>query len=254
MDCSKKKFINSYFQLSSLLVGFLLNFFFCHSQIPHEANDHYLWFDSIVGIENTDLYQGILYVQEYRTVNENTQFFLNSDFLNGSVEYSGQKYFDLDLKYDVFEDEVLLKMISKTSGQTLKLFKDRIQSFEIDGRIFVGIHEEGLPTGFYEILVESTFFTLHAKRTKNKFERKDTFIYDEFLDGRSEYVLYYNNKYVVLKSKKDLTNLFPKFKNEINDYYRKVSRLKKKDPDGFHIGVIKRIEIQLSNTKNQLVK
>ncbi|KQC28971.1 hypothetical protein [Flagellimonas eckloniae] len=254
MDCSKKTFINSYFQLFSFLVGFLLNFVLCHGQISEKERDYYLLFDDFIGVDNTNLYQGVLYVKEYRTINENTQFFRSDDFLSGSIDYNGQMYFDLDLKYDVYNDELLLKIIQKAGGGTIKLFKENIESFEIEGRVFEQIYAESLPTGFYEVLVKNAFFTLYAKRVKKKFERKDTFIFDEFLDGRSEYVLCYTNKYVLLKSKKSITGLFPEFKNDINEYYRKVNWRTKTDTDGFHIGLMKRIEIQLSNTKKPLVK
>ncbi len=216
-------------------------------------------FDQQVGIENTGLYQGTIYTEKYRTINENTQFFQTREFQPGSVCYDGQCYYDLELKYDVFGDEVLVRLITEVGGGTLELFKDYIESFQIDGHNFVKITRTEAPLlnnyGFYEVALESSSFTLYIKHNKKIFDRKDRrSIYYEFLDGPSENVLLYNDKYTIVNSKKDIIAVFPNLKRDIDKFYNIARTLRKNDPDGFHISLMKRIEILLSQNNNQSEK
>ncbi len=217
---------------------------------------HYNFFDDQVGIENTGLYRGIVYAEKYRTINENTQFFQTRDFQKGSVCYDGQCYYDLDLRYDVYEDEVLLRLITKAGGGTLKLLKEHVERFQITDNKFIQIQPEEAPLlnnhGFYEVAYESAIFSLYTKYLKKSFERKDRkSLYYEFLDGASENVLKYKDNYTTFNTKKEIVTLFPEFKREIDKFYNVARGLRKSNPDGFKISLVKRIEILLSQTANQ---
>ncbi len=216
----------------------------------------YNTFDQNVGIENTNLYQGIIYTQEYRVNNDKAQFFKGSDFSKGAVQYDGQTYYDLDLKYDVYDDRLLVKLVPNAGGGTLVLFNQFVKSFELGGSDFVKIDQEEAPEidfhGFYEVSFDSPGMTLYTKFRKKSIQKKDrNYTYYEFVDTSSDYVLKYNDKYNMLKSKKDLTDLFPQFKKEINKFYVLARGLRKSNPDDFQIALLKRVEILLSQTTNQ---
>jgi len=213
------------------------------------------YFDQTIGIQNTGLYQGQIHIEKYRTINEKTQFFKSRKFLNGSVNFEGQEYYDLDLKYDVYEDQVLLKLVSSAGGGTLKLWTDGLDSFVIDGHKFIKItpkETSGLNLyGFYEVSMSGTYLTLFTKFTKKSFQRKDrSSIYYEFVPGKSEYVLYYEGGYHLIESKKDVVSLFPNQKKEIDKFYTIARRLKNTNFDDFQIALMKRIEVLLSQTNN----
>jgi len=217
---------------------------------------HNTYFDKAIGIQNTGLYQGIVYTEKYRTINEKTQFFKTRQFSSGSVNYEGQDYYDLDLKYDVYEDQVLLRLVTSVGGGTLQLFPDRLNSFVIDGHRFIKILPKDTPDinlyGFYEVSMSGAYFTLFTKFTKKSFERKDRkSLYYEFVPGKSEYVLLYDGIYYVIGSKKDVTTLFPNQKKQIGKFYNLARRLRNSDLDSFQIALMKRIEVLLSQTNNQ---
>lgn len=216
---------------------------------------YYNYFDKEVGVENTGLYQGVMYMEKYRTINELTQFFKSGDFQSGSVCYEGQCYYDLDLKYDVYEDQVLLKLISKAGGGTLKLFKDKIDNFNIGEHHFIKIERQDAPNlnafGFYEVAYQSDRLTLYSKYSKKSFERKDRkSLYYEFPDGHTEHVLLYAGNYHIVNSKKDNVLVFPELKKEIDKFYNLARGLRKSDPDGFQVSLMKRIELLLTQPKN----
>ncbi|PWL38741.1 hypothetical protein DKG77_10875 [Flagellimonas aquimarina] len=245
-----------FFSKNSLVPFLVFSFFvFGHGQETAQV-EYFNFFDEKVGVENTGLYQGIVYAEQYRTINEKNQFFKTRDFLKGSVRYDGQHYYDLDLKYNVYEDEVLMRLITKAGGGTIKFFKDHLDSFEIAGSKFIKILQQDAPSlniyGFYEVAFSNSRFTLYTKHIKKNFERKDRkSLYYEFLKGQSEHVLLYNGTYNIVNTKKDIVALFPTQKKEIDKFYNVARSLRKSNPDGFQVSLMKRIEILLSRTENQ---
>ena len=212
-------------------------------------------FDEHVGIENTGLYQGIVYVEKYRTINERVHFHKGVNFLPGSVYYDGQWYYNLDVKYDVYDDKVLLRLVTEAGGGTIQLFKGYLDEFVLDGEHFVKILEKDAPLlsehGFYAISMEGIYFTLYTKYTKRSFEKRDKkFLYYEFLNGSSEYALFYKGQYHRFNSKKEVIDLFPELKKEIKAFYGLARTQSKADPNGFKISLAKRIELLVSRTRN----
>lgn len=216
---------------------------------------YYNYFDEQVGVENTGLYQGVVHTEKYRTINELTQYFKTKDFLPGSVCYEGQCYYNLNLKYDIYEDQVLLKLINRAGGWTLKLFKDKVGSFKIQDHDFILLQQQEAPGlnayGFYEIAYSGACFTLYTKYTKQNLARTDQkSLYYEFPNGASEHVLMYNGLYHTVNSKKDQIAVFPEFKKQIVKFYNLARRLRKSDPNGFQVSLMQHIELLLSKSKN----
>ena len=56
------------------------------------------------------------------------QFFLTNTFLKGSVTFSGQRFNNLDLKYDIANDELILSIESYPS---ILMNKEMVDSFSI---------------------------------------------------------------------------------------------------------------------------
>lgn len=244
-----------YFLRNAFVVVLTLGFVVSNYGQNNAEINQYNLFDQEVGIANTGLYQGVVYTEKYRTINEKTQFYKTREFLKGSVCYEGQCYYDLDLKYDVYEDQVLLKLIGKVGGGTIQLFKDKVDSFTIDGKDFVRIEQEKAPLlnayGFYTIALSTSTFTLYTKYNKKNFDRKDrSSLYYEFLDGPSQHVLLYNGNYHIVNTKKDNIDVFPELKKEIDKFYNLARGLRKSDPNGFQISLMKRIDILLSQPNN----
>lgn len=232
--------------VTACLAAFLFYLPLAMGQESMEDETYLLWFDQLVGIENTGLYDGVIYREKYRTINEKTKFFKSPDFLPGSVSYNGQEYFGLKLKYDVFEDELLLKLEDRLGGTTLELFKEQVAAFTIDGHQFINIQtltKEGAISGFYEVSRKSSYFTLFTKHLKKDFSRKDRrTLYYEFVDLKKKSLLYYNGRYHWIENKKDVATLFPGLKKEIDSFYNQARRLRKSKPDEFVHALMNRLE------------
>lgn len=222
---------------------FLCLFFYSvsfYSQNQNSKSTHYKWFDAIIGISNTGLINGTEFKEKYRTIEGNNQYFLMYDFLPGQLVYGGQPYFDIAMKYDVNSDNLIIKLTNTTSGQfAIQLIKDNVEKFEIDKHVFINSDFLDLSVsdknGFFEVLFLSKNISAYKKHIKNKEERKnDRFAYTKFV-YRNKFLVNYNNKLHTINSKKNLTQLFPEQKKNINTFYSKNRPLMKSDYDKFLI-------------------
>ncbi len=228
-----------------LIILLIFNSSFLFSQIKQEQKEYYNWFDEIVGIENTNLFIGLVYKEKHIKLKENSNFFLSPEFLFGYVNYDGELYFDLEMKYDVYEQEILVKLQNRKSGYTvIKLIKDKVKEFIIDNHKFLKLDARDIDEtnifGFHEVVLKNDFLTVFEKHKKNKEELFfEGIIYDNFRKVKSDIVILYKDEYYKIKSKKDLLNIFPEFKKEINNLFSKNRSIRNSNPDVF---VLKTIE------------
>lgn len=224
-------------------------------QEQHEAS--YLnWFDQQVGVENTSLYDGIIYRETYRTVNDKIKFYKSPLWLKGAVLYSGQLFSDIPMRYDIFGDQLLIKQEDRLGGGAILLFKEKVATFTIDEATFVNVKEvpEGTArAGFYELLWENDQMRLLAKHQKNDFLKKDrSSIYYEFVDEKKQYLIQYNGTYSSLKSKKDVIAVFPDLKKQIDNFYKDQKRLRNRDMDAFMQVLVNYIEDQFIQNQSEI--
>lgn len=236
------------------LIFLLFTIFIASNDLKGQQNQNSTYlnlFDKIVGIENTDLYDGVAYIETHRIINEKTKFFKSIDFLEGSVTYNDQPYYNMKMKYDTFEDQVIIKLEDRRGGGSLKLFKDKISDFTIDGHTFIKMEPKAdYPEilGFYEVLFKNNSFTLLTKHEKQEFLRKDgRLLYSEFVYQKRQNVVIIDDRPYVINNKRNLAELFPKYKKSIYKFYSIAKKLEKEDPDRFMVSLMVRIETLLDN-------
>ena len=202
-----------------------------------------IWFDREMGIENTGLYQGEIYLEQHRTINDKTKFFNGYGFKTGSAVYNGNGYYDLLLSYDVFGDNLLLRQEDRLGAAVIKLIREDIEEFTIEASRFVNIRDKSVAVkGFYEIGYEDEILNLLIKHRKRDFKKTDrSAVYYEFSDLRKNYLLYFNNSYFEVQQKKDWVLVFPELKREINSFYQRARRLKSSDPQAFNIALARQL-------------
>lgn len=191
--------------------------------------------DQIIGQENTALYNGTKFVELYRTINERHKFFKSSESLLGNLVYSGQYYGNIDLKYDLDADDLLLDTGFLGKFPIVKLYKSRISEFNLDGKKFINIGTDtsDITKGFHEVLWNSDDLKLLKKHKKGKRKKLSTkLVHYEFFDENS-YCFEYKNVFHSLNKRSDLLKVFPEFRKEINKLYNK--RLVKINPKANYI-------------------
>ena len=188
----------------------------CNGQ---DQKEKYIFFDAIVGIENSDLHYGKVYQEKHRVKSKKTKFFPEPDFVLGSVVFKGQSYFDINLKYNVYDDELLMLVDKQFGGSILQLHKEHVTSFKIGNHFFIKIENTELTNGFYEVALEKSVFSLlkkHLKSPKQLLGEKQVFY--EFEDDEKEYFLLYQDDNHSIEKATDLIAIFSKYQTELRSF------------------------------------
>ncbi len=228
-----------------------------YSQNELIKGTYHKWFDSVIDVSNTNLLNGIEYKEKYKTLKDNNQYFLTKQFLPGYVVYNGQPYYDIPMKYDIFRNELIIKLVDKNDYFTIQLLKDHIESFQVENHQFINSNQlKSITTSddnkdFYEVLFRNPNFSLFKKHIKNIQQRKnDQFAYSEFI-YRSNFLINYSNEIFNIDSKKDIIRLFPEQKESINAFYKKNRVLKKFNYDKFLVNLLKHLNHLLKQHRHQ---
>jgi hypothetical protein len=129
-------------------------------------------FDDVIGIENTELINGPKYIVPFQ-VSGTHPFYHKSIAAAGSLTFIGQPYFNLNLLYDIYSDELVVQQLRATGTHDLiTVYKTNVESFRIHDHTFRNYQsskaqELGIVSGFYDVLYENAVFTLLVKRKKD---------------------------------------------------------------------------------------
>lgn len=223
-----------------LLTPFVIIAFFgtytLEGQEFNQSKDKYIWFDNILGPTNSGIFKGVLYVNEYKTINEKHQFFESSAFRLGSVIINDQCYFDVPLKYDVYLDNLLAQNQELANRPVIVFDRASIVKFTIDGHTFelvkvtMAMNE---PPGFFEVILKNDFLTFYKKHTRKVFKRTDEkTLYYEFKSDY-HYLICSGDAYYRFKKVKELNRFFPEYEKEIKGFDKQHETLRKLDTDGY---------------------
>jgi hypothetical protein len=170
----------------------------------------------------------------------NDQFFLTNTMLKGSVTFNGKEFNNLDLKFDIASDELILSL---ESYPVISLNKEMVDSFSLmyGNRTYLiinaGNDSSSLLKGYVNLLYKGST-TLYVKYSKKIQPLAVDGRFDLFLEEHKAY-LKTGTEIVPVKGKKRLLELLDDKKKELRQYI-KINRVKvsNKDPNTY-IPVIK---------------
>ena len=154
----------------------------------------------------------------YTSFSGEHQFFKYTQPREASLVYENLKYQQVPLLYDIVSDDVVVGQ-SLANGETvyLKLDKNRVSSFNLDGHTFIHLRSTngGLGTGFYEQLYSGNSQVLaKRKKTYKKEVVTITFPADNF------YYILKDGVYHPVKSKGSVLKIFRSHKKELTQYLK----------------------------------
>ena len=174
------------------------------------------------------LFNGTEWKNQFRRI-EGDQFLFANFFLPGSVSLNGRTFDNVQIKYDIFSDELL---IPRNLEQIVCLNKEMVDSFKFvyDNKIFrfkkINENSTAGPNGYVNILYEgkSTLFVKYEKRISIEITNES--------DGEfyQIYTIYFERDGILfpLKGIKDIYNIIGsdkiKLQNFINDNKLKINR------------------------------
>jgi len=163
------------------------------------------------------------------------QFLLTNLFLEGSVTFNGRRFNNLDLQYDIANDELLLKI---ESYPIIMMNKEMVDSFSLvfGNRIYhiinTGTDSSNVLKGYVNVLYDGPS-ALYVKYTKKIQPLAADGRYDLFIQEHHAFVRK-GTEIVYVSGKRKLLNLMDNKKKEIRHFLRSNRfRLIKKDPNTF---------------------
>tara|TARA_R100000789_G_C2981141_1_gene143496 strand:+ start:53 stop:736 length:684 start_codon:yes stop_codon:yes gene_type:complete len=221
----------------------LLLLFSAATYSQNNNKDLYIAFDKTIGLENTNLSYGKLFTEKYRTTQENHPYLKKNDFQTASVNYQKESFYNILLKYDVLEDELIITIPNDYGNRSLILEKAKVKGFTLDNKTFVN----DITYGFLQVLYHINNTTLYKKNSKTKKKKLNkSYVYYKFIENNS-YQLRINETNFEVKNKKDFIDLFPLQKKLITDFYKANRDIRKNNLDQFFL----RLTTQLSKQTNQ---
>ncbi len=245
-----------------ILFGLFLNIFIIHSQTSNTSS-LYNWFDKTIGKENLELYNGPRHINFYRTFDKSHSYYITDDYSNGNVNYQGQNYYNLNLKYDVNHDDLVLKSVGEYDYLGINLIKEQTAFFTLHNKKFINIELDNpqhpiYMNGYYEEIILSKNNTLYIKHHKRKEKVIGAQIIsdgdnqnssDEFKE-KNEFILKYKNEYYEISSKSDIIKIFPMYKSQIKKYYNSNAQLEESNKNFFIENLVKEINNLIPNEFN----
>lgn len=219
---------------SYILFGLLLSVQISYCQNNNDAKI-YNWFDKNVGIESLELINGTGHSNFDKTAKDQNRYYKTDKFTKGSVNFNNQDYYNLELKYDIYFDEVVLRPFAETDYIQVNLLKDKIVSFKIEDQIFANLKQipKNFKGGYYEEIILGSNSALYIKYYKEKKEIvKDNFFLTEY-NQMYDFVLFKDNQFILINDKNEIIKSYPNQKSKINDFYSMDKKLRKDDPASF---------------------
>ena len=205
----------------------LLLFTFCFTSVHSQQRIEQLTkaFDSVVGTENLPLINGTFHLNTFRVVNEKNRYY-DEDYQKGNVAYDGEQYFDVNLKYDLYEDVLIVQPFTTSRDIGVNLIPSKTLSFKLDGKDFVNfekyypnLQEENI-SGFLEEVEYAPNLRLFIKYYKDYREKNDrSYTYYEFYENHDFYLLRDGN-FREITSRRDVYKIFPEYKDQIKSFYK----------------------------------
>ena len=166
------------------------------------------------------LISGIEYVNLH--IRSDGHKFLDEDkFYEGRVVIDNKVYKDVFLKYDIFNQQVLLLIQQPTGGHKQIILNNlRIDEFEINGRIFHKYtfpHTEGL---FYQVIGNhemACFFHFIKQEIPRAI---DQYTLSEFTDRQKKSYIYLQSELHEFKGNRSFVRIFPNHIPQIKAYIR----------------------------------
>ena len=231
------------------------------SQNNTAKSDYYNWFDKVISKSNTGLFKGTEYFERFKSINERHQYFSTDNFSLGSVVFDGQSYFNIPLKYDVFDGKLLIQDLNTLNAPIIELEKNEISEFTIDNHKFINIltnkndknNDKNKVTGFFEILYEVDSLKLYKKYEKEIIRNTDEKVISYQFKDRFSHVVSYKNANYKVKKANELNGIFTDYKKDIKQLSKKHKAIRKSDPDTYMLAILKELHI-IINTNTSLAK
>jgi hypothetical protein len=163
------------------------------------------------------LVNGLSFEDKYRNV-QGHRFLGDDYFYPGSVILRGKEYKDVRIKYNIFEEQLVLSIPHKGSVIHVVPPIDFVSTFSFDGKSFTKYNIEDKP-GFFEVIFDSEKLKYLYSWSKSIFETNSggNNITYKFSDSENKRYIMFNGSLTKFIRNRSFTEIFP---GEIRDRVR----------------------------------
>lgn len=195
----------------------------------------YEWFDTKLGKESLEFRTGTGHLNFDNTIDNEHRYYNINEFKNGSIVFNGQTHYNIDLKYDTFADELVIRPYPDRARIQINILKEKTDSFKIENENFVNLKPQNATykAGYYQETIVGENCILYTKYIKLKTQIiKDNYLLTSYIPYH-EFLLLKEGKFILINSQSEIVKLYPTQKRKINDFYYINKKLKKESPGLF---------------------
>ncbi|MCK4465714.1 MAG: hypothetical protein KAU83_08380 [Bacteroidales bacterium] len=165
-----------------------------------------------------NLINGIKYLYLYSNVSGHP-FFGENQFYTGHLVIADREYQDVYLKYDIYNQNMILQYSPFTGGTDQILLKNEfIHEFKIDGKLFRKYSFSETGTRFFQVVTSGKIYCLYYWEKDLNYSTLSLY---NFTPQKKKAYIVMNSKPYRFKSKKQFLKLFPvQHQKEIKQFIR----------------------------------
>lgn len=219
--------------LVCILFLYLVSYSYSQNQLDDKVFETY---DALVERDNTGLYNGTEFTDLYLNTDGSFRYFNGFDYSKATINYNGQYFVNVSMRYDLLEDKLLVRSDDNLSIFNIELIPEFVESFSLYGRNFVRLDDTNLNLAgnkFFQVAFRGTNLELYlklAKRKKEKTKRKA--VEYKFTDDNF-FLVKKDGKYSMLSSIRDFKKVLPEKEEEIKEFYKVYRSLYKSNREQF---------------------
>lgn len=180
-----------------------------------------------------NLINGIKYLNLYPNA-DGHPFFGENQFYTGHLVMADREYQDVYLKYDIYNQNMILQYSPVTGGTAqILLNNDFIHEFKVDGKLFRKYSFSETGTRFFQVVTSGKIYCLYYWEKVLNYSTTSTSSLYDFTSQKKKAYIVMNSKPYRFKSKKKFLKLFHvQHQKEIKQFIRNNKIWLKNESDG----------------------
>ena len=179
-------------------------------------------YDQAIG-RNSFLYTGKNYYNRHDQV-QGHPFFTDDYWEYGSIIFENQRFDSIYLKYDVYDDLLLVEHFSSSGIMTaMQIHKPKVSGFELFGHRFLQIMDDStakIKPGFYDNLYDGNNVQLLCKWKKELVKNMSAGSYSEEFMDKQRFFIVKGGEYFPVRNRSSLIKILEDQKKEIKRFIR----------------------------------
>lgn len=214
----------------SLFPIYLLLFFFSNKTLSQKDNNKK--FEQIKDLQNSSLCYGNLFIERYAKITKSHNYFKSRDYLKADIFYRGELFENIDTKYDLTNDDIIIKINSTINNKPLIIILEQklITEVTINKKKLVNNKKLGL----VEHIFESDKLSILKKYKKKPIKKLNKKFINYTFTEEQIYYINYKSQNTDIRNKNTFIKLFPEHNKFIKKFFKQHRKLKISSTDLFY--------------------